>query len=48
MKIEEAIGILKGSYKTVSMCLTSADCKKFNNAIDLAIESLKKEEAGNE
>lgn len=42
-EIERAIEILKDSYKTASMCLTSNDCKEHNEAIDLTINALEKE-----
>lgn len=40
MKAEEAIERLSGRRMAVSMCVSVEDCKKENEAIDLAIEAL--------
>ena len=40
MTDRDAIEVLKGMYKTVSMCLTSKDCEEHNLAITKAIIAL--------
>lgn len=43
MTNEEAINSLKDRYETVSMCLTSDECKMRNKALDIAIKCIDKQ-----
>lgn len=43
MDYSEAIAILEEQYRTVSMCATSEDCRRHNEAIKMAVEVLKKQ-----
>lgn len=41
MTENEAIKILEKEYKTMSMCVDVVQCKKYNEAISMAIDALK-------
>ena len=43
MTNEETIEILRQKYKTVSQCLTADDCRRNNEALDIAITALERD-----
>lgn len=48
MEIKEAIERLEGRRMTVSMCATSEECRRENEAIKMAIEALEAKMNGGE